>query len=225
MKYLQIKYLDKILAFLIILAAIIDFSNVDNYIYSKLCILIGYLYTPPNCFIGYYDLPIWELIAAIGLIITVYVAIRPISEKALLGKAIFEDAIQVIIEADGVFRIVNIYDEPVIIKSINQYLLEGKKDLSLSDGPEPHQISKKITKIPVKDFSEKLNREKRLAYKIPVAFGNSLTHLPRGYETEPVWVVVTKIKYESTDGLSKETEYKHRFSVILEPRNRWIEIL
>lgn len=207
----------------LLVVGVIDFFDFDNDIYLFICNIFSL--NTGGCFLGFYDLPIWETIGTIGLIITVTTALIPISKKAALGIALFEDAIQVIIGVDGVFNIYNIFDEPIIINSISQYLLEGEKDFGLDANAKSIEIKKALTKIQKKEFSTLLADQKRVAPKMTFSFANTLTHLPRGYERESLWIVVTKIEYQSTGGKQKKVEFIHRFSIKLEPRNRWIEVV
>jgi len=166
----------------------------------------------------------WTFLGAIATTSVVIVALYPIWTKARLGKALFEDAVQIDIGADGVFRIFNIFDEPVVVKQISQVLITGSTDLGLARTANTRQVANALNNLPSPTMTNH-TLTRSIAPGISFAYAATLTHLPAGYQTEALWVVKTKIKFESRSGKSKETQAAHRFSIALEPRNRWIEVL
>lgn len=168
----------------------------------------------------------WIAIGSIGTIVVAYTALKPISEKARIGKAIYEQATQIDIGRNGIFRIINIFDEPVIIKSISQCLQRSSqiKGLVVSFAEEAKK-SKQYVLNPKNQVSI-LSNKKGVAPKASFILANSLTHLPEGYEQELSWFVGTTLVYtDSLGNNERKINLVHRYSILNEPRLEWVEML
>lgn len=166
-----------------------------------------------------------SIAAAFGTICAVKIALKPIREKAELGKALFLDALQIDIQRDGVMTITNVFDEPILLKKISQRLIMGS-ELNTPTNASVGEIYDFLNDPDLNSLGQESEdtMEKRLVPKIPFMYAHSYTHLPKGMEDEAVWVVYTRLDYESTNGDKNNIILKYRFSKTLEPRYRWVEL-
>ena len=174
-----------------------------------------------------------NVIVGIATILIFFTALWPIAQKARLGKNLFENAIVVDIQPDGVFRIFNIFTDTVTIDSVQHVLIKGG-ELELEKTSKSEDIAEKLKNF-IKNYFNRVNNlnkweeitllRKDLPPGIHFVLAGTKTHLPKALEAGALWIVITKIIYRSTSGIKREKQYIHRFSIALEPRLRWVEVL
>lgn len=172
------------------------------------------------------DVVFWTAIGAIGTLITsatVFFAYKTFKRDKDLSKLRFENAVEISISPNGVYHIINNSDEAIKIYQINQVLIRGT-ELGIKPDAKNNIILKKISAISEIKYEQKqFLRERWIVPIRSFVFGDSLTHLPVGYEEEAIWIVISEIYYESRSGEKSIYKVSHRFSVTLEPRLMWVE--
>lgn len=168
----------------------------------------------------------WIAVGSIGSIITSIAAIlayKTYKRDKDLSRVRLENAIELNIGPDGAYTVINNSDEAIMIYQINQTLITGT-ELGIQPNATSQQINKGIGKINEISFQQKqFKRERWIMPTRSFVFGDSSTHLPKGYEKEAIWIVISEIYYESKDMNKFMYKVCHRFSKNLEPRLAWIE--
>lgn len=170
----------------------------------------------------------WSAIGAVGGIVVAWTALAPLIKSSKLGLALFSQAAQIEVSPDGVMSITNIAQIPITINSVKQELIAGSHlAIDNNDNRETLlRIKTSLRDLPLAVTKNIIHVEldKDVAPGLSFTFGNTLTHLPDGMKKESVWIVRTRINYTSPEGTEGETKFTHRFSWVLEPRDRWVEV-
>jgi hypothetical protein len=164
----------------------------------------------------------WTALSAIGTISAVWVALYPIMSQNRSKKSLFENAILIEISQDGRFKIMNLYEEPIVIDSISQKLYSGKEMGVKKD----HTGQIPIPKIPdIKKPFDVRKIGKKLAANQSFMYAFTKSHIEGETEEELVWVLVSKIDYSDLYGNKGSYKCTHGFSTWMPPRFEWVELI